>query len=229
METLLKLMEDNRDDIAVIVAGYPELMQEFLDSNPGLRSRFPFVIRLPDYNGVELTRIFRALCKENDIITDPAIIAPVRMHFEKELARKKANFGNSREVRNYFVFVKWIYFVLKRRINGRLAIMEYQTCFGNQNGNQSSSNTHVYRHRSVTARFYCHAIFSSLLFSAQSVRYRLMSVWYGMPDCSDFVLKYLIVSSFILIVIGFFNLLEYGFFLGFNFLISYSFLILFTL
>ena len=58
VETLLKLMEDNRDDIAVIAAGYPALMQEFLDSNPGFRSRFPFVIQFPDYSGTELTEIF---------------------------------------------------------------------------------------------------------------------------------------------------------------------------
>ncbi|MBR6229149.1 MAG: AAA family ATPase, partial [Eubacterium sp.] len=70
VDTLVKLMEDNREDIVVIVAGYPELMHEFLDSNPGLRSRFPTVLTFEDYTYEELVKIFKYMCSENEILID---------------------------------------------------------------------------------------------------------------------------------------------------------------
>lgn len=102
LETLLKLMEDSRDDIAVVVAGYPALMQEFLESNPGLRSRFPFVVEFPDYSAPELFRIFKKLCLENDIHMKIEVRNAVKAHFEKEVLRKERNYGNGRAARNYF-------------------------------------------------------------------------------------------------------------------------------
>ena len=102
VETLLKLMEDNRDDIAVIVAGPSALMQAFLDSNPGLRSRFPFVISFPDYTTNELVSIFKHFCDENDICVSRDLMLAVRKHFAAEASRKRTTFGNAREVRNYF-------------------------------------------------------------------------------------------------------------------------------
>ena len=102
IETLLKLMEDNRDDIVVIVAGYPRLMQDFLESNPGLRSRFPFVVEFPDYSGEELTSIFKMFCSENDIVASRDILKAVGVHFCHEASKKIRNNGNAREVRNYF-------------------------------------------------------------------------------------------------------------------------------
>lgn len=102
VDTLLKLMEDQRDDIVVIVAGYPALMQEFLDSNPGLRSRFPFILHFPNYSGRELTRIFRYFCDENAIKPSHRVLSAVEAHFSKEASRNIRNYGNARNVRNYF-------------------------------------------------------------------------------------------------------------------------------
>ena len=102
VETLIKLMEDNRDDIAVVIAGYPALMQGFLDSNPGLRSRFPFVVEFPDYTGEELTQIFKIFCKENDIKPTKTVLEAVERYFEAEAAKKNRTYGNARAVRNFF-------------------------------------------------------------------------------------------------------------------------------
>lgn len=66
-------MEDNRDDLVVIVAGYTDLMEKFLDSNPGLRSRFNKKFEFPDYSANELMSIFETMCKSNNYrITDEA-------------------------------------------------------------------------------------------------------------------------------------------------------------
>ena len=102
VETLIKLMEDNRDDIAVVIAGYPALMQGFLDSNPGLRSRFPFVVEFPDYTGEELTQIFKIFCKENDIKPTKTVLEAVERYFDAEAAKKNRTYGNARAVRNFF-------------------------------------------------------------------------------------------------------------------------------
>jgi len=100
--TLIKGMEDNRDDMVVIVAGYLDLMQTFLDSNPGLKSRFSKTIYFPDYSGDELTKIFQRFCKQNSIKANSKVVDAVRSHFTKEVSHKKRNNGNARAVRNYF-------------------------------------------------------------------------------------------------------------------------------
>lgn len=102
VNTLLKAMEDNRNDLIVIVAGYTDLMQEFLDSNPGLRSRFNKQIIFEDYTPEELMQIFTGMCKNAYFeLTEPAS-AHVRKFFEERVQASPAGFANGRDVRNYF-------------------------------------------------------------------------------------------------------------------------------
>ncbi len=100
--TLLKRMEDDRDRFVVILAGYTEEMQSFIDSNPGLQSRFSRYIEFPDYSAEELFKIFELKMKENEYtITDDAKIY-LQTFFTDSVNNKDRNFGNGRFVRNVF-------------------------------------------------------------------------------------------------------------------------------
>jgi len=102
IDTILKAMEDNRDDFIVIVAGYTDLMKEFIDSNPGLRSRFNKYIEFPDYTADELVKIFGFQVKKyNYILTEDAQKAVEEKIRDME-AHKGENFANARDVRNLF-------------------------------------------------------------------------------------------------------------------------------
>jgi SpoVK/Ycf46/Vps4 family AAA+-type ATPase len=102
IDTLLKLMEDNRNNLVVIVAGYPEPMDKFLDSNPGLRSRFNKYIRFEDYSAKQLNDIFHLMCKEQDYIISKDAEDELLLIMGRMVASGKENFANAREVRNYF-------------------------------------------------------------------------------------------------------------------------------
>jgi SpoVK/Ycf46/Vps4 family AAA+-type ATPase len=102
VNTLLKAMEDNREDFIVIVAGYTDLMEAFLDSNPGLRSRFNKQIHFDDYTADELTEIFCGICSKSFFeLTDDAHEC-VRKFFEDRTAQKLPGFANGRDARNFF-------------------------------------------------------------------------------------------------------------------------------
>ena len=101
IDTLLKAMEDHRDDLVVIVAGYDGLMDEFIHSNPGLESRFNRFLHFADYTAEELLAIFRMQCEKGCYILEPEAEAPLRSLLERRMA-DAASFGNARGVRNLF-------------------------------------------------------------------------------------------------------------------------------
>ena len=100
--TLLKRMEDDRDRLVVILAGYTKEMSEFINSNSGLQSRFNRYIYFPDYSSDELLDIFRFITKKNDCIASDEAIAKIKEYIEEIVAHKDQNFGNARFVRNLF-------------------------------------------------------------------------------------------------------------------------------
>ncbi len=85
--TLLKRMEDHRDDLVVIVAGYPDPMDQFLDANPGLRSRFPRTIDFPDYTTEDLVAIFAAIAAEHEYVVDDEAMAEIDGWFACQASR----------------------------------------------------------------------------------------------------------------------------------------------
>jgi hypothetical protein len=102
IETLLKRMEDDRDRMIVIVAGYPEEMNRFIHSNPGLQSRFNRFIEFPDYTPQELCCIFALMCRKNGLLLTPELKEKALHHFHCLHKERAENFGNARLVRNCF-------------------------------------------------------------------------------------------------------------------------------
>jgi hypothetical protein len=102
VETLLKFMEDHRDDLIVIVAGYPNEMRDFLESNPGVQSRFTKSIQFEDYVPAELLEIFNVLCKESDYRLSEDAAASLATILQSAYDARTRNFGNARFVRNMF-------------------------------------------------------------------------------------------------------------------------------
>ena len=102
IDTILKAMEDHRDDFVVVVAGYATLMPRFIDSNPGLKSRFNKYLYFEDYNGEQLFEIFQGRVERNDYTLDEAAGAAVKDHLQELYEDRDGNFGNARDVRNLF-------------------------------------------------------------------------------------------------------------------------------
>ena len=100
--TLLKRMEDDRDRLIVIAAGYTDEMRDFLDANSGLRSRFPRMIEFADYTAPKLAAIFRSMAKKNEFALAPDLDAGLDAAIAKLTAKRDRTFGNARFVRQLF-------------------------------------------------------------------------------------------------------------------------------
>ena len=102
IETLLKEMEDHRDDLIVIVAGYKDKMTDFINSNPGLKSRFNKYFFFPDYSRDELCAIFVQMCRKYDMTLTEKAKEKAEDYITSLEANKDENFANARDVRNFF-------------------------------------------------------------------------------------------------------------------------------
>jgi len=102
IDTILKAMEDYRDKFIVICAGYTDLMKEFIESNPGLKSRFNKFFEFPDYTVDELEQIFKLQCDKYQYKLTEEAEAAVRDEIVFRESTKGENFANAREVRNLF-------------------------------------------------------------------------------------------------------------------------------
>ena len=102
IDTLLKRLEDDRGKFICIVAGYTDQMHDFIDSNPGLKSRFTQTIHFDDYTPDELTEIFLHLADEKNFVVDEDTRGAIHRQFEQLYLRRDKNFGNAREARRIF-------------------------------------------------------------------------------------------------------------------------------
>jgi len=104
--TLIKEMEDNRDKLVVIMAGYTQEMKDLLNLNPGMESRVKFVVEFSDYNYDELIEIFNGLCKKESYELCEEAREELKTTFKTQYENKDKNFGNGRLVRKYFENIK---------------------------------------------------------------------------------------------------------------------------
>ena len=102
IDTILKAMEDMRDDFIVIVAGYPDLMKKFLKSNPGLESRFNTFIDFEDYLPDDLFKIFMGMCEKNNYMIKDDISSKLMNYFNELYENRTDSYANARTVRNFF-------------------------------------------------------------------------------------------------------------------------------
>ncbi len=98
--TILKRMEDNRGQFGVIVAGYPDNMRTFIESNPGLKSRFDKTFHFEDYNAADMMEIYMRLLGKEKLKPDPESLDHLNKYFEFLHSTRDKHFGNARTVRN---------------------------------------------------------------------------------------------------------------------------------
>ena len=102
IDTLLKRMEDDRSRLVVIVAGYTDEMRTFIESNPGLSSRFNRYIEFPDYSEAELLEIFKRLAEKQKLELSSEFENALKALFSRIVAKGDSSFGNGRGVRNLY-------------------------------------------------------------------------------------------------------------------------------
>ncbi len=102
VNTILKEMEDHRDELVVIVAGYTQPMKRFINSNPGLKSRFNHYIHFPDYTPDELAAIMKRFCKSSSYVLSEDVEKPLLERMKVLYACRDEHCGNARDVRNLF-------------------------------------------------------------------------------------------------------------------------------
>lgn len=102
IDTLVKLMEDHRDDLVVIVAGYTEEMKQFLKANTGLISRFNRFIPFPDYSDGELADILKGMAEKAGLTLEDGVMGRLLCYLSKMKKKAKSEFGNARGIRNLF-------------------------------------------------------------------------------------------------------------------------------
>jgi len=102
IDTLLKRMEDYRENLVVIVAGYYEEMQRFIESNPGIKSRFNRYFHFEDFKPEEMIKIFDSIVRKNNYTADESLVKKLNEYFIQQYNNRTKSFGNGRLVRNVF-------------------------------------------------------------------------------------------------------------------------------
>ncbi len=100
--TLVKLMEDYREDLVIIVAGYPDKMDDFIHFNPGLRSRFNKHLHFDNYSPTDMMAIYKGMCEKSGFVLSPEATSKLSALFKELHDSQLRDFGNAREVRNIF-------------------------------------------------------------------------------------------------------------------------------
>ncbi|RPI69691.1 MAG: AAA family ATPase, partial [Ignavibacteriales bacterium] len=116
IDILLKRMEDRKDDFVVIAAGYPAKMQEFINSNPGLKSRFTHFFHFDDYTPDELIAIFKHSAAEEDFVIADDSLDLLKKEFIRLYRKRDESFGNARIAKKYLTDIK---LNVSRRLSGR--------------------------------------------------------------------------------------------------------------
>ena len=100
IDTIVKGIEDNRDNLIVILAGYTKEMNEFLSANSGLKSRFPNIIEFPDYTPEEMFKIATITAQDKDYVLNEEVEIPLTAYFLRVQMQNSETSGNGRLVRN---------------------------------------------------------------------------------------------------------------------------------
>ncbi|MCW3490713.1 AAA family ATPase [Dethiobacter alkaliphilus] len=126
IDTLVKAMEDNKNELILILAGYEQEMEKFLRTNPGLRSRFPIHLNFPDYSCNELLDIALMMVKERQYQLTAGALDYLRRHLQEQIDKNTANFSNARLVRNLIerAIRRQALRLVDKRIYGRDELMQ---------------------------------------------------------------------------------------------------------